>query len=214
VSTAAESRPALQREWWRRTFAVFQRPGAVFAGLRDDSQEGAEARGEPLTAIVILAGIAGVLSTSLAGRLLDQPEFDGVDVAVWAFLGGAVQGLVGFWVGGLLLLFGIRVLDGPSTFRQARHIVGFAAAPVALSLVLVWPVRLAVYGRDLFRAGGGDRGTGDLFFEGLVVAVFAWMLVLVIVGVRSLTGWSWARAAAAFGIAAVLPVLIVLVSLL
>ena len=214
MSTAAESRPALQREWWRRTFAVFQRPGAVFAGLRDDSQEGAEARGEPLTAIVILAGIAAVLSTSLAGRLLDQPEFDGVDIAVWSFLGGAVQGLLGFWVGGLLLLFGIRALGGSSTFRQARHVVGFAAAPVALSLILVWPVRLAVYGWDLFRAGGEDHGAGDMFFEGLVVVMFAWMLALVVVGIRGLTEWTWARSAAAFGIAAVLPVLVVLLSLL
>jgi len=38
----------------------------------------------------------------------------------------------------------------------------FASAPLALSLLLVWPVRLAIYGDDLFRSGGSDTGTGEV----------------------------------------------------
>jgi len=212
VSATAQPAPSLQREWWLRTLAVFQSPRSVFAALRDDSREAADARSEPILAIVILAGIAGVLSTAFAGRLLDQPEFDGVNVAIWAFLGGAVQGLASFWIGGLLLLFGIRALGGASSYRQARHVFAFAAAPIALSLLLVWPVRLALYGGDLFRSGGSDHGAGDVIFDGLVLAAFAWTLALVFVGVRALLDWTWARAAAAVAVAAAFPALVALLS--
>ncbi len=86
-----------------------------------------------------------------------------------------------------------RGFGGSSSYRQARHIVGFAAAPLALSLLLVWPVRLAIYGGDVFRSGGSDSGVGDKIFEGLVVGAFAWTLVLVVVGVRTVSGLSWPR---------------------
>ena len=96
MTAAAESTPSLQREWWLRALAVFTSPRGTFAALSDDSPEAAEARQEPIMAIVILGGIAGVLSTSLAGRLLDDPNYDGLNVAVWAFLGGAFYGFLAF----------------------------------------------------------------------------------------------------------------------
>ena len=37
------------------------------------------------------------------------------------------------------------------TYRRARHILAFAAVPLALSLS-VWPVRLAIYGTDVWRS--------------------------------------------------------------
>jgi hypothetical protein len=214
VSSAAEPAPSLQRDWWLRALAVFQGPGAVFAAMRNDSTEAAEARQEPVMAFVLLAGIAGVLSTSLAGRLLDLEGFDGVLVAVWAFLGGGFYGLAAFWIVGLLLHAAALGLGGTTSYRQARHVFGFAAAPLALSLFLVWPVRIAVYGGDVFRAGGGDSGLGDKLFEGLVVAAFAWVLALVLVGMRAIHGWTWPRAAAAVAVAAALPALLVLGSAL
>lgn len=195
MNAAAEPHPSLQREWWLRTLSVFQKPRAVFAALRDDSADAAEARQEPVLAIVLLAGFAGVLSTSLAGRVLDDPDFGGSFFAVlaWAFLGGAVYGLFVYWLGGLMVHALNSGFGGSSSFRQARHIVGLASAPLALSLLLVWPVRLAIYGGDVFRSGGSDSGAGDKIFEGLVVASFVWMLVLVVVGARTVSGWSWPR---------------------
>jgi hypothetical protein len=195
VSAAAEQQPSLQREWWGRTFAIFQSPRAVFAALRDDSRDAAEARQEPVLAIVILAGFAGVLSTSVAGRVLDDPVFGGSSFAVlaWAFLGGAIYGVLVYWLGGLMVYAFARGLGGRSSFRQARHVVGFAAAPLALSLFLVWPVRIAIYGADLFRSGGSDSGFGDKVFETLVLVAFVWMLALVVVGTRAVNEWSWPR---------------------
>jgi hypothetical protein len=195
VSAAVEPSHSLQREWWVRTLAIFQRPGLVFAALRDDSTAAEDARQEPVLAIVLLAGFAGVLSTSLAGRVLDDRVFGDSVFAVlaWAFLGGAVYGFLVYWLGGLMVHALARGLGGRSTFRQARHVIGFAAAPLALSLLLVWPVRLAIYGEDVFRSGGSDSGLGDKVFEGLVAVAFVWMLALVIAGMRVLNGWSWPR---------------------
>jgi hypothetical protein len=186
VSTAVESTRSLQKEWWLRALAVFSSPRGTFAALRDDSSEAAEARQEPIMAIVILAGIAGILSTSLAGRLLDDPNNDGLNVAVWAFLGGAFYGLLAYWGGGLLVYAIAAAVRVRASYRQARHIVGLAMAPVALSLVVVWPVRLGIYGEDVFRTGGSDTGAGDKLFELLVVGSFAWSFALVALGLIEL----------------------------
>jgi hypothetical protein len=186
VSTAVESTRSLQKEWWLRALAVFSSPRGTFAALRDDSSEAAEARQEPIMAIVILAGIAGILSTSLAGRLLDDPNNDGLNVAVWAFLGGAFYGLLAYWGGGLLVYAIAAAVRVQASYRQARHIVGLAMAPVALSLIVVWPVRLGIYGEDVFRTGGSDTGAGDKLFELLVVGSFAWSFALVALGLIEL----------------------------
>jgi Yip1 domain len=181
-----ESTRSLQKEWWLRALAVFSSPRGTFAALRDDSSEAAEARQEPIMAIVILAGIAGILSTSLAGRLLDDPNNDGLNVAVWAFLGGAFYGLLAYWGGGLLVYAIAAAVRVQASYRQARHIVGLAMAPVALSLIVVWPVRLGIYGEDVFRTGGSDTGAGDKLFELLVVGSFAWSFALVALGLIEL----------------------------
>jgi hypothetical protein len=186
VNATVERAPSLQREWWLRALAIFQSPRAVLAALRDDSREAADARQEPVLAIVILAGIAGVLSTSLAGRLLDDPRFDWISIATWAFLGGGFYGLLVYWLGGLMVHALAHGIGARSSYRQARHVVGLAAAPVALSLLLVWPARVAIYGGDVFRSGGSDSGLGDWIFEGLVVLSFAWFLGLVALGLLEL----------------------------
>jgi hypothetical protein len=173
---------------------IIASPRTFFAGLGDDSREAAEARQEPVLAVVLLAGFAGVLSTSLAGRLLDDPEFRGFPaVLAWAFLGGGIYGIVVYWLGGLMVHALTRGFGGSSSYRQARHVVGFAATPIALSLLLVWPVRLAIYGGDVFRSGGSDSGLGDTVFEALVIASFVWTLALVVVGVVAVSGVSWRR---------------------
>ncbi len=53
--------------------------------------------------IVLLAGIAFVLSTRTAAHLMDDSDYDGLLVAVWAFLAGGLYGGVAYWVlGGVL----------------------------------------------------------------------------------------------------------------
>jgi Yip1 domain len=131
---------------------------------------------------------------------------------VWAFLGGAVYALAVYWIGGGLLFGAARRLGSLGSYRRARQTLALSATPLALSLVTLWPIRIAIYGQDLFRTGGDDYGRTDAIFGALFFACLAWCGWLLLVGVRSVHGWTWARTAATVAIAAVVPVLIVVAS--
>ena len=140
-----------------------------------------------------MAGIASVLATPTAADILDQPDYDSVLLAIWAFVAGGFYGFVGYFVVGLALLFGVRLLGSLGDFRRARQTVGFALVPLAASLLAVLPLRLALYGGDTFRAGGADEGAGENALLVLQLAFAAWSLVLLVIGVRVVHGWSWPR---------------------
>ena len=163
--TAAE--PSREKQWWLRTLAIFQSPRHVFAALRDESKADMEAREEPVLALIILAGIAAILLVPETGRLLDDPLADdsGAVLAVLIFLTGAIYGIATYWFGGGLLYVGLRGAGSSGSYRRARHVLAFAAAPTILGLVLIWPLRLALYGTDSFRSGGEDSGTLPFLFD-------------------------------------------------
>jgi hypothetical protein len=209
VSSETARAPALERSWWLRAAAVLVAPRAVFVSLRDESADAVEARQEPITAIAGLAGIAGVLGTPVARHLLNDPSVSVSLIPVWAFLGGAVYALAIYWLGGGLLFAASRRLGGLGSWQRSRQVLGLAAAPIALSLVTLWPIRIAVYGTDLFRTGGNDYGRGDAIFGGVYLAGIAWSAWLLVTGVRAVHGWSWARASGAVALAAIVPALIV-----
>jgi hypothetical protein len=190
---------------------VFQAPGAVFAALRSRDDDDLDARTEPLVAIVMLAGIAGVLSTRVAGRYLDDPGGGLLVVAAWAVFAGAIYGLVVLWLGGLLVHLAVRRLGSRGSYRRARHVLGFALAPVALSLLVLWPLRLALYGEDVFHARGTDSDArGAHVLDLLWAGAGLWGLVLVLIGIRAVHSWSWRRSLAALALASALPVVVVL----
>ena len=192
MAVEAQTSPSEDRLWLARALLVLVDPRPVFAALRDDSDDAARARQEPVLAIVGLAGIASILWTSVAGRVMDDPAFDGLVVAVWAFIGGAFYGLFVYFALGAALYGGLRAAGSLGSYRRARHLLAFACAPLALSLVL-WPVRLAVYGGDVFRTGGSDHGPGNAAFVVVELAFVAWALGLLVVGTRTLHAWTWAR---------------------
>jgi hypothetical protein len=196
----------LERAWWRRAVLVLTQPRSVFAALRDDeSEEAAHARQEPVLAIVLLAGIVGVLASPVADTLLDNPLRSAPVVAVWAFVGGLMYGAVAYFLLGVMTLLGMSVAGSLVTFRMARHLLAYAAVPVAVSLVL-WAPKLALYGGDWFRTGGDDGGGGAMVF-GLLQAGFAvWALALIAIGIKVVAELTWARTLAAAAVAAALPV--------
>jgi hypothetical protein len=215
--TAASSPPRTElaadrgvRDWWLRTLLVVQHPRAVFVALRDDSNEAVSDRAEQILAIVILTGIAGVLTTPTAAHLMDDSDMDGLVVAIWAFLFGIIYGAFAFFAIGALLNFSVKALGSHGTYRRARHVLAFASVPIALSLVL-WPVKLALYGSDWFRTGGRDTGLGGGILDVLTYAFFLWALVLLVVGIRSVHGWTWSRAVAATALTLALPLAFALV---
>jgi hypothetical protein len=198
----------LEREWWARLPRLFYAPAGVFAELRDESREAADARQEPLVAVVFLAGIAMFLSLAA----LQQPferyrELSGLTLTVESIIGGALVGLSNFWLGGALVYLGARGLGATTGFRLARHITGLATVPFVVLLVLAWPVRLGLYGFDLFRVGGSDSGAGSDVFVVLDALALAWTMVLVVIGIRQTQRWSWGRSVAGFGVVALFAIL-------
>ena len=214
AATAESARTSvLGRSWWLRVPAVLVAPRAVFVSLRDESEEAVEARQEPLLAIAGLAGISAVLATPVARQLLNDASFSESLIPVWAFLGGMLYAVAVYWLGGGLLYGAARRFGGLGSYRRARSLIALSGAPLALALFTVWPVRIAIYGQDLFRTGGTDWGPGDRTFGGLTYFAFAWSAVLLVIGVRSVHGWSWGRSLATVALAAALPALIVLARL-
>jgi hypothetical protein len=193
VTTQAEPvRQDEPRAWWLRVWLVAKTPRAVLAGLRDDSREAAEDRQDAITAVVFLAGLALTLISSQASSFADDPDRAGIVIPVWLFLAGLLVGIVNYWLAGGVLYLALNWLGARGSFRQARHLLALAAVPLALSLVLL-PVRLALYGGDIFRSGGSDSGSGAHVFTVLEAGFGLWSLALLATGVRILYGWSWPR---------------------
>ncbi|HWH06057.1 MAG TPA: YIP1 family protein [Gaiellaceae bacterium] len=191
-----------ERKWWLSLPGVLVSPRSVFAALREQSQPELDARQEPVLALVLLAGMGGVLATSTAGSLADSWEYDAALIAVWTFVAGALYGFVGYFVIGGALYLGARGLGGLGDYRRARHVVAFAAAPLALSLLTLRPVELLAFGGDSFRSGGSDEGAAAALFLGAEVGFGLWAAALLLVGTRTVHGWTWTRSVGALGLVA------------
>ena len=186
------------RDWWLRALLVLQRPRPVFVALRDESKESVSDRSEPVLAIVLLAGIAALLPTQhrrdVPGRRLATAASSSRSGSSSP---GSLYGAFGYFAHRRRCSTAARrLLGSQGSYRRSRHVLAFAAAPIALSLVL-WPVKLALYGEDLFRTGGSDHGAGALVFDALELGFLLWSAALLVIGVRAVHGWTWARAAAA-----------------
>lgn len=183
-------------QWWLRALLVAQAPRPVFAALRNDSREAVEERQDTIAVIVFLAGLALTLVTTQAASFADDPERAGIVIPVWLFIAGLFVGFLNYWIAGGVLYLSLNWLGSRSSYRQARHLLALAAVPLALSLVLL-PVRLALYGGDIFRTGGADTGAGAHVFTALEACFGLWALALLAIGIRVLQGWSWPRTAGA-----------------
>jgi hypothetical protein len=191
----------VERLWWQNVLRVLTRPRDVFAGFREDPDEAAEARAEPVNAIVVLAGIAAVSWAPATGSLLEDPEIDSILVAVLLLLTGAIYGAVAYFGLGLLLRVGLATVGISEPARRGRQLLAYAAVPVALSVVLL-PLRLALYGRAIFERDG--EGAPNAVLGVLQLGAIAWSVVLLVIGLRVAFGLPWVRAAAA----AILPALV------
>src|SRR4051812_35900375 len=145
----AGAAPADERVWLARAVSVLWQPREVLSGLRDDSDGAAQARGEAVLALVLLAGFAGVLWTPIAGKILNDVTLDGLDVAVWAFLGGGIYAVVVYFLGGMLLQWLARAA-GWISYRQGGHPVALPAAPLAASPFVGLSGRLPGFGGGAF----------------------------------------------------------------
>jgi hypothetical protein len=177
-----------EREWWLRAALVLWAPRTVFGAMHAD---GADARQEPAVTIAFLSGLFAVLSTPRFAGFLDEPEVDGLAVAVFAFVGAAAYAFAGYFV----LSAALKLATG-APFGLARHVVAYAAVPLVLGLLVLWPVRSAAHGSDLFRAGGSDGGADGTAFALAELGCALWAVGLLVAGARYALGLAWPRAAA------------------
>jgi hypothetical protein len=183
---------------------ILWRPREVFAALRDDDPDDLAARQEPILAIVILAGMGGVLLTPAWGRLLDDGSVDALVVAVVTFVGGGLYGAAGYALLGLAVWLGMRGVGVLEPYRRARHLVAFSAVPLAVSLFVTAPTAVAAFGGDFFSSGGSDEGAGRAAVVGIGLAFVAWALALLALGLRTTYRLPWRGVAGAVGLAGVL----------
>jgi hypothetical protein len=194
------------RAWWLRALLVAQAPRAVFAALRADSRDAADDRQDTIAAVAFFAGLALTLSTSQAASFADDPARTGIVIPVWLFIAGSLVALVNYWLAGGVLYLALSWLGSRGSYRQARQLLALAAVPFALSVVLL-PVRLALYGEDIFRSGGSDAGSGAHVFTALEAAFGVWSLVVLAIGIRVVHRWTWPRTVGAVAAFAVLVVI-------
>jgi hypothetical protein len=200
----ADRGAAAASAWWRRVPRLLTHPHEVFVALRERDDADVHARSEPLLAIVIVAGMAGILLTPAWGRILDQPSVDGLVVAVVTFIGGVFYGAAGYFLLGLAVWLGARGMGADEPFRLARQVVGFASLPLALSLLVTLPVLLVAFGGDWFRSGGSDEGAGRWIVVGIGLAALAWSCGLLALGLRTTFRLPWRGVVGAIALAAVL----------
>ena len=188
----AEAGEAATREWWRRVPRVLTAPRSVFAALGETDEVDVDARAEPVLALTILAGMAGVLITPAWGKVMNDPTVDALVVLVLTFVGGLMYGAAGYFLLGLALWLGAKAVGVEAPFRIARQVVAFAALPLALSLLILVPAIVLGFGEDWFRTGGDDdAGTGRTIVTGIGLAFVAWSLALVGVGLRTTFRLPW-----------------------
>ena len=199
----AEEAAELARLWWRRVPRVITSPREVFRALGETDELDLEARSEPVLAIAILAAMAGLLLTPTWGSLLDNPAVDGVVVLVLTFVGGAVYGAAAPFLLGLALWVGAKGAGVDASRRVARHVVVFAALPLALALVVLVPA-IAIVGWDWFRTGGDDAGIGRTTVLALGGVFAAWSIGLLVLGVRETFRLPWRGVVTALALGGVL----------
>jgi hypothetical protein len=146
----------------------------LFDRLRDDSPDAAADRSELVAGLAFAAGVALALGAGGA----ELRELDALDSLVWVFVTGLAVGFALYWIVGWGLAFVVRRLGGTGSPRRARHVLAFSFAPLvfALALWLLWPP--------------------------LLLVPAAASLALLLLGLRQVYGWTFARAGGAVVLAA------------
>lgn len=208
----ADEAEAARRAWWRFVPRVVTAPREVFAALaeRDDDLE-VSARSEQVLAIVLLAGVGGIVLAPAWGHLMDDHTVDSMVVAVVTFIGGALYGAGGYFLLGLAAWVGVRGAGVEASFREARHVLAFACLPLALSPFVTIPVIAAWVGGDWFRAGGDDAGTPRTVVSAVGLVFALWSAGLLALGLRETFRLSWRGVATALALSGVLVAVFVVV---
>ena len=175
--TGSDAAQMRVRRWWRLVPRVLTRPADVFVALRDDDEIDVDARSEPILAIVILAGMAGILLTPAWGTLLDEESLDWLVLAVVTFIGGLFYGAAGYFLLGLVVWLGARAVgvETPRADRRGSSSGSLRSRSRSRSSSRCRRSCFA-FGNDWFRTGGSDDGSGRAVVLAVGLAFALWSL--------------------------------------
>ncbi len=200
----ADEAAAAGRAWWGRVPLLVTDPRSVFRALRADDDLDVDARAEPVLAITLLAGIAGILLTPAWGGLMDDGSVDWLVAIVATFVGGSLYGAAGYFLLGLAVWVGARGAGVDASFREARQVLALAALPVALSLVVTVPLIAIWAGGAWFHTGGADAGTPRAVVSAVGLVFALWSAGLLALGLRVTFRLPWRGVVTAVALAGVL----------
>ena len=115
----------------------------------------------------LLGGLGGVLGVSLVA--------------------GPVLGALSVFVISIVLRVTSRVFGGRSSMRQTLAVVAYATIPIVWSLVLVFPVEIALFGEYFFESNPPPIVINPAAYIGLLVIdsiAVLWSWILLVIGVR------------------------------
>lgn len=156
-----------------------------------------------LSALFGIALVYGIVWFRHAGNSIADPVLLG---ATGLILGPPV-GLVLVGLFAVAMTRVSRMLGGKASLRNSHAVAAFATIPIVCSLVLVFPVELAVFGFDLFRSNPHPMVINPLAYTTLIgfnALAIAWSWWLVLEGAIVANSFTRLRAA---GLAVMLLVL-------
>jgi hypothetical protein len=134
-----------------------------------------------LSALMGCAGAFAFMWYVDAGRRLDGLA----PVLIAGVTAGPIAGVVLIWLFSLLAAAMAKLLKGHGATRNSMAAVAYAGVPVVLSLVVLFPLEIALFGRYLFDANPSPRVFNPLayfVFFGLDAAAVLWTVFLAGIG--------------------------------
>jgi hypothetical protein len=146
--------------------------------------------------VVVLSALTGVALVytyiwywQLAVQMPSLPVLLGIGALIGLVLGNALTTILALVSGAVLRLGGAAL-----SLRNCKAIIAYAGMPVIVSLFVVFPVEIAVFGRYLF-----DKNPSPMVINapiyvallGLDALAVLWSLALLVVGLRSAIRGSW-----------------------
>jgi len=136
-----------------------------------------------LTALFGIAFAVTILWFGNFGRVLGGLG----GVLLVAVLGGPILGLISVLLMSIVLRIASKILGGHSSMRETFAVVAYATVPIVWSLVLVFPVELAVFGGYFFDSNPPPQVINPIAYLLLLtldsIAVF-WSWILLVYAVR------------------------------
>jgi hypothetical protein len=111
------------------------------------------------------------------------------------------------------IVIAVRWMGGKATLQNARAVATYAGMPLILSLVVVLPLEVAVFGREFFGSNPPPLALNPVAYLGLLAfdALAAlWAIVLLYKGVKVLSGFGVVKSLGATTFALVVPAVLVL----